>query len=67
MTTRGRPKINFDNIPGRFPEGTIERIDAVRKERETRTAFLQKAVEREIARRERVGGSSKAFDTPDEP
>lgn len=63
---RGRPKRNFDQIPGRFPEGTIDRIDAVRKDGETRTAFLQSAVEREIARRSPAGRSAKALDTPDE-
>lgn len=50
----GRPKLNFDNMPGRFPEGTFARMDAVRAEGETRTAFLQEAVEREIVRRERA-------------
>jgi hypothetical protein len=63
---RGRPKRNFDHIPGRFPEGTIERIDEVRKNGETRTAFLQSAVENEIARRSPSGHSAEALDTPDE-
>ena len=48
----GRPKLNFDLMPGRFPEGTFERMDAVRSDGETRTAFVQEAVEREIKRRE---------------
>jgi hypothetical protein len=64
--TRGRPRRNFDQIPGRFPDGTIERIDAVRNDGETRTAFLQAAVEGEIARRSPSGRSAKALDTPDE-
>jgi hypothetical protein len=63
---RGRPKRNFDQIPGRFPEGTIMRIDAVRIDDETRTAFLQVAVEAEIARRSRRHGLAEALDTPDE-
>ncbi len=63
---RGRPKLNFDQIAGRFPEGTIDRIDAVRKAGETRTAFLQQAVEEEIARRGALTSSGKALDTPDE-
>lgn len=62
----GRPKRNFEQIPGRFPEGTIERIDAVRGKEETRTAFLQAAIEGEIARRSKRGGSTKALDPPDE-
>lgn len=49
----GRPKLNFDLMPGRFPEGTFARMDAVRDDGETRTAFVQAAVEREIKRRER--------------
>lgn len=48
----GRPKLNFDLMPGRFPEGTFARMDKVRREAETRTAFVQEAVEREIKRRE---------------
>lgn len=63
---RGRPKRNFDQIPGRFPEGTIDRIDAVRVDDETRTAFLQVAVEAEIARRSRRLRLAKTLDTPDE-
>ncbi|MCS4090131.1 YlcI/YnfO family protein [Rhizobium sp. BK176] len=63
---RGRPKRNFDHIPGRFPDGTIERIDEVRKEGETRTAFLQVAVDREIARRSPSGRSAETLDAPDE-
>jgi hypothetical protein len=49
----GRPKLNFDKMPGRFPEGTFARMDGVREVGETRTAFVQEAVEREIKRRER--------------
>lgn len=50
----GRPKLNYDLMPGRFPEGTFTRMDAVREPAETRTAFVQEAVEREIKRRERA-------------
>ncbi|GLK78072.1 hypothetical protein GCM10008171_33260 [Methylopila jiangsuensis] len=39
-------------MPARFPAGTFERIDGV-LEGQTRTAFVQEAVEREIKRRER--------------
>jgi metal-responsive CopG/Arc/MetJ family transcriptional regulator len=48
----GRPKLNFDLMPGRFPEGTFARMDKVRREAETRTDFVREAVEREIKRRE---------------
>ncbi|MBY3157217.1 hypothetical protein HFO56_33370 [Rhizobium laguerreae] len=63
---RGRPKRNFDQIPGRFPEGTIDRIDSVREGGETRTAFLQTAVEGEIARRSHPRRSAETLDAPDE-
>jgi hypothetical protein len=49
----GRKKVNFEQMPARFPEGTFARIEDVRGEAETRTSFIQEAVEREIARRER--------------
>lgn len=49
----GRPKINHDAIPGRFPEGTKARIDAVRRAGEGQSDFLREAVERELERRER--------------
>jgi hypothetical protein len=62
---RGRPRRNFDHILGRFPDGTIDRIDAVRKIGETRTAFLQSAVEGEIARRTQDSHLAEALDAPD--
>lgn len=49
----GRKKVNFEQMPARFPEGTFARIDDVRGDGETRTSFVQDAVEREIVRRER--------------
>jgi hypothetical protein len=49
----GRKKVNFEQMPARFPEGTLARIDAARLTDETRTAFVQEAVEREIKRREK--------------
>lgn len=49
----GRKKVNFEQMPARFPEGTFARIEDVRGEGETRTSFVQDAVEREIVRRER--------------
>jgi len=47
----GRPKINAEQIPARFPEGTFARIDGVLAGGETRTDFIREAVEREIRRR----------------
>lgn len=48
MAKPGRPKTNFEQMPARFPEGTLTRIDAVRGADETRTDFLRVAVENEI-------------------
>ena len=36
----------------RFPAGTLDRIEAVLRERETRADFLRSAIERELTRRE---------------
>jgi hypothetical protein len=52
-STVGRKKTNFEQMPARFPEGTIARIDSVLETDETRTDFLRAAVDREIKRRER--------------
>ena len=49
----GRPKVNHEQMPARFPAGTFERIDAV-LDGQTRTAFVQEAVEREIRRRAKL-------------
>ena len=49
----GRKQINQEQSPARFPEGTLERIDAVLADKEGRAAFLRQAVERELKRRER--------------
>ena len=51
--TMGRTQINSEQMPGRFPEGTLARIDAVLEEKEGRAAFLREAVERELKRREK--------------
>lgn len=50
----GRIKINDEQTPARFPEGTLARIDSVLADREKRSDFIREAVEREIARRERI-------------
>lgn len=46
--------LNFpEKVLQRFPEGTMERIDAVKADEEDRATFVRRAVEREIRRRER--------------
>lgn len=52
----GRKQVNFDKMPGRFPEHTFARMDAVLQTGETRTEFLKEAVDRELKRREDGGG-----------
>lgn len=48
----GRKQINHEQMPARFPEGTLARIDAVLAEKEKRSDFVREAVERELQRRE---------------
>lgn len=48
----GRPKINEEGAPGRFPAGTLARIRAVLADGERQSDFIRKAVERELERRE---------------
>lgn len=50
----GRKQINSEQTPGRFPEGTLEAIDAVLDEGETRAEFLRIAVQLELQRREKA-------------
>lgn len=50
----GRPKINDEQTPARFPGGTLERIDRVLAEREKRSDFIREAVGRELERREKT-------------
>lgn len=49
----GQKQINFEQTPGRFPEGTLGRIDLVLKSDEKRADFLRTAVEAELRKRER--------------
>jgi hypothetical protein len=49
----GRIKRWAEDMQARFPEGTFARIAAVLEEGEDRTEFVRRAVERELARRER--------------
>lgn len=49
----GRKRINDEQTPARFPEGTLERIDRLLEDGETRADFIRDAVERELMRRQR--------------
>lgn len=49
----GRPKTNYEHTPGRFPKGTLARIDATLAPGEKRSDFLRAAVYRELVHRER--------------
>ena len=51
----GRPRINEDYTPARLPAGTLDRIEAVLRERERRADFIRAAIERELKRREGMG------------
>jgi hypothetical protein len=53
----GRVKINDEQYPAKFPEGTLARIEAVLEGKEKRSDFIRAAVERELKRRERVKAS----------
>ena len=49
----GRRAKNFvEQMIARFPKGTFERVAAILRADETRTDFVQEAVERELKRRE---------------
>jgi hypothetical protein len=50
----GRIKINDEQTPARFPEGTLARIDAVLAPKEKRSDFIREAVERELVRRTKL-------------
>lgn len=49
----GRPRINEEQTPARFPAGTLARVDAACSEKEKRSDFIREAVERELKRREK--------------
>jgi metal-responsive CopG/Arc/MetJ family transcriptional regulator len=53
----GRKQINEEQMPARFPGGTLDRIDRVLdlETNEKRSDFIREAVERELKRRERRG------------
>lgn len=49
----GRPRINNEQTPARFAEGTLARIDGALADKEKRADFIREAVERELERREK--------------
>jgi hypothetical protein len=49
----GRKRINEEQMPARFPAGTLARIDTVLAKGEKRADLLREAVRRELERRER--------------
>jgi hypothetical protein len=53
----GRIKRWAEDMQARFAEGTFDRIAAVLEDEEDRTEFVRRAVERELARRERKASS----------
>jgi metal-responsive CopG/Arc/MetJ family transcriptional regulator len=52
----GRKRINQEQMPARFPAGTLARIDAVldSEKNEKRSDMIREAVERELKRREAI-------------
>ena len=50
----GRKRINDEQMPARFPAGTLARIDAVLRPGEKRADVIRIGVERELKRRERA-------------
>lgn len=61
-----RPRVNFESMLARFPAGTLAQIDAVRWPHETRTEFVQRAVDHLIRARGGTPASSAHVgdDTP---
>lgn len=55
----GRTKINDEQTPARFPEGTLARIDAVLRPKEKRSDFIREAIDRELDRRESGSSNSR--------
>ncbi len=49
----GRPRINDEQTPARFPTGTLAKIDAALVGNEKRSDFIRAAVDAELHRRKR--------------
>lgn len=54
----GRQRMNYEQMPARFGQGTLARMDGVLLPDEKRAEFVRAAVEAELRKRERR--SSKA-------
>lgn len=52
VPTVGRKKINGEQVPARFPDGTLKRIRASLLEKEKIADLIRDAVDRELKRRE---------------
>jgi hypothetical protein len=57
----GRKRINEQAMTARFSKGTFERIDAVLKERETRSDLIREATDREVQRRVAIIARTKTI------
>jgi predicted DNA-binding protein len=59
----GRPRINFERVPLRLPEGTLARIDAVLdvESGEKQASFIRECVEAGISKRERVAFAAESI------
>jgi hypothetical protein len=55
----GRKRINDEEMPARFPAGTLARMDAVLGDKEKRADLLRDAVIRELARREALASKRR--------
>jgi hypothetical protein len=47
----GRKRINEEEMPARFPKGTLAQVDGLLSAKEKRADFIRAAVDREIRRR----------------
>jgi hypothetical protein len=56
----GRKRINEEQMPARFPAGTLARIDAMCRNKEKRSDVIREAVERELKRREGLKAKAKS-------
>jgi len=61
----GRKQINEEQIPARLVGGTLDRIDRVLEDKESRAAFIREAVERELKRREKKAFAASQLSAED--
>ncbi|NIK47846.1 hypothetical protein [Variibacter gotjawalensis] len=60
----GRPRINSEQTPARFPAGTLASIDACLAPGERLADFLREAVSRELKRRARTQNATNNIEHP---